>query len=312
MNHRVAILIAIPLLNASASHAQSPKFDAAAIRLCTSSTGRGGDTKQGPGGGGNPFGTFSVSPGRLNTGCRPLATSDATAALIQRVYGRLGLGHTIPPGTALPISGGPAWAYSDAYDINAIAANNANETVMEGPMLQALLEDRFKLRLHRESKDVPVYALTVAKGGPKLKPSKAGTCVAFDFTKGPQPLPPGQQYCDSRIGRRGPDTTIDAEGSTLGEFSRLLTLILDRPIVDKTGISGKFDIQLEFAIDETTPGAPPLPPGPNGPSPGAPPSDAAPAPSVFTVVQQSGLKLDPTKGPREFLVIDSIQRPSEN
>jgi uncharacterized protein (TIGR03435 family) len=311
MNHRIAILIVSALLNATASRAQSPKFDAAAIRLCTNSGGSG-DTKQGKGG--SPFGGFSVSPGRLNTGCRPLATSDATAALIQRVYGRLRLGHTVPPGTALPISGGPAWVYSDAYDINAVAPGNASEEAMEGPMLQALLEDRFKLKLHRETKDVPVYALTVAKGGPKLTPSKAGSCVAFDFTQGPQPLPAGQRYCNNMVGgRRGPNTTIDAEGSTLDAFSRLLTLILDRPIVDKTGIPGKFDIQLEFAVDETTPGVPLLLFfGPNGPPPAAPPSDAPPAPSVFTVVQQLGLKLDPTKSPREFLVIDSIQRPSEN
>ncbi len=114
-------------------------------------------------------------------------------------------------------------------------------------------------------------------------------------------------------GRRGPNTTIDAEGSTLDAFSRLLTLILDRPIVDKTGIPGKFDIQLEFAVDETTPGVPLLLFfGPNGPPPRPLLRMPLPRPSVFTVVQQLGLKLDPTKSPREFLVIDSIQRPSEN
>ncbi len=145
MNHRIAILIVSALLNATASRAQSPKFDAAAIRLCTNSGGgRSGDTKQSKGG--SPFGGFSVSPGRLNTGCCPRWLESAnTAALIQRVYGRLRLGHTVPPGTALPISGGPAWVYSDAYDINAVAPGNASEEAMEGPMLQALLEDRFKL-----------------------------------------------------------------------------------------------------------------------------------------------------------------------
>lgn len=318
MTRNFAIVLAIALLNLTPARAQSPaarRFDAAAIRLCSNTGGgRSGDAKQGKGGGvgerqsGSPIGPFSVSPGRLNTGCTLLTTSDFTAGLIQRVYGRLGLNHIVAPGTALPISGGPQWLSTDAYDINAIAPGNASEEVMEGPMLQALLEDRFNLKLRRETKNVPVYALTVLKGGPKLTPSQPGSCVVIDFTKGPQPLPPGQRYCDSRIGRRGPNTTVDSSGSTLDEFCRLLTLVMDRPVVDKTGITGNFDIHIEFAIDQATPGALPVFPA----APGAPPPDIAPAPSVFTVIQQLGLKLDPVKGPREFLVIDSIQRPSEN
>jgi uncharacterized protein (TIGR03435 family) len=323
MTRRFAVPLAISLLSLPATRAQSPtadapKFDAAAIRLCTNGGLRGGETKQGKGGGGNrsPFGNFSVSPGRLNTGCYPLATTDGTAGLLPRVYGRLGLGRIVPLGSALPISGGPAWVYSNTYDntydINAVASGNASEEVMEGPMLQALLEDRFKLKIHRESKDVPVYALTVAKGGSKLTPSQPGSCVIADFTKFPLP-PPGPRYCDALIGRRGPNTTIDSAGNTLEEFRRMLTLVMDRPVIDKTGIAGKFDIHIEFAIDQAAPGpVVPPPPGPDTALPGAQP-DVLPAPSVFTVVQQElGLRLDPVKGPREFLVIDSIQRPSGN
>lgn len=291
--------------------ASTPKFDAAAIRLCTDGGARGGDTKQGKGGGGrngSPFGGFSFSPGRLNTGCYPLATTDGTAGLLPRVYGRLGLGHIVPSGTSLPILGGPAWVYSDTYDINAVAPGNAGEEVMEGPMLQALLEDRFQLKIHRQNKDVPLYALTVLKGGPRLTPSRPGSCVIADFTRFPPP-PPGPRYCDTRIGRRGPNTTIDSAGSTLEEFCRMLSLVMDRPVIDKTGVAGKFDIHTEFAIDQAAPG--PVVPPPPGP-PGAQ-MDLLPAASVFTAVQQElGLKLDPVKGPREFLVIESIQRPSGN
>ena len=285
MNPRFAIFLAIATLEWAAARGQGPKFDAAAIRLCSNSGGGGGDSKQGKDGGGNPFAEFSFSPGRLNTGCRPLATTDGTAGLIPRVYGRLGLAHIVPLGSALRISGGPAWVYSDDYEIKAIAPGNTSEELMEGPMLQALLEDRFKLKIHRESKDVPLYALTVAKGGIKLKPLTGGNCVAMDFVNGPPPLQPGQRYCDTRIGRRGANTTVDSAGATLAEFCRALSLVMDRPLVDKTGIAGKFDIHMEFAIDQAAPGvAAPLP-GRDGALPSAPP-DALPAPSVFTAVQQ--------------------------
>lgn len=296
MNYPSLALVTVSMLSMPSMFAQAQTFEVAAIRLCPA--------------GGAPFGNVSVSPGRLTTGCTNLATTDFTTGLIQRVYGRLPLGHTVPPGSVLPISGGPSWIYTDAYDINAAAAGNASEQVMEGPMLQALLEDRFKLKLHRETKEVPVYALTVAKGGPKLKPFKQGSCVSFDFTQSPQPaLAPDQRRCDYTVGG-APNASAAAEGKTLDEFSRLLSLVLDRPVVDKTGISGNFDIHLEFALDQP---APTFFFGSDISRRPAPPLDAPPAASIFTVIQEElGLKLDPVKGPREFLVIDSIQRPSEN
>jgi uncharacterized protein (TIGR03435 family) len=229
-----------------------------------------------------------------------------TAGLIQRAYGRLGLGHPVSLGSALPISGGPAWIYSDRYVINAEAAGKASEETMEGPMLQALLEDRFRLKVHRETREVPVYALTVAKGGSKLQRVAEGGCTPLDYSTFPRPpLPPGKKYCDGIVGgRKGPNTTLSADEATVDNFSKLLGLVLDRPIVDKTGLPGKYNFHLEFAVDETTPGV----------LDGfGPPSDGPPAASIFTVVQeQLGLKLEPTKGPREFLVLDHVERPSEN
>ena len=123
------------------------------------------------------------------------------------------------------------------------------------------------------------------------------------------PLPalaPGQTYCKVRISSMRP--AVDAQGSTLAEFSQLLGLVLDRPVIDKTGIAGKFDIHLEFAADAATPKF--LPGGDLARFAGAG-SDPTGA-SIFTAIQQVGLKLEPTKGPREFLVIDHVERPTEN
>jgi uncharacterized protein (TIGR03435 family) len=97
---------------------------------------------------------------------------------------------------------------------------------------------------------------------------------------------------------------MKADASTIDYVCKLLGLMMDRPVIDRTGLPGKYKVYLEFAVDQSTPGALEFP---------TPPSDLPPAPSIFTVVeQQLGLKLQATKGPREFLVIDHVERPSEN
>ena len=297
----------------AAALAQQPhpqKFEAISIRLCHANPGRGrSDTKQG---GRLAFSgglEAEASPGRLNTGCAVLAQPFPMAGLIQRAYGRLGLGRPVPLGAALPVVGGPSWTSSDAYIINATAPGGSVEN-MEGPMLQAALEERFKLKLHRETRQVPVYALTRAKSGFKLRAVVAGSCTPPDFSTYPMPaLPAGQHYCNNTGvgGRKGPNTVLNQDESSVDNLAKLLTLILDRPVIDKTGLAGIYNFHLEFAIDQTTPGVLSSPDFP------APPSDASPAASIFTVVQeQLGLKLEPTKGPRDVLVIDHIERPTEN
>ena len=173
-------------------------------------------------------------------------------------------------------------------------------------MLQALLEDRFKLRIHPETREGPVYALTRAGAEPRLKPFAEGNCVQMPLTM-PLPTPPdGQRYCKARIALLGP--AIQAEGSTLAEFSRLLGTVLHRPVIDRTGITGRFDIDLEFALDETTQGlraaAPPDAPA-AAPDPTRPP--------IFAAVREHlGLKLAAARGPVEFLVIEHVERPAGN
>jgi uncharacterized protein (TIGR03435 family) len=120
----------------------------------------------------------------------------------------------------------------------------------------------------------------------------------------------GQNNCLAVFGGgSGPNRTVEARGTSLDAFAKLLSLAFDRPVIDMTGITGLFDFHLEFAPDETT----------LRPSPGADPSLLPAAPSddpggasIFSAIRQFGVKLDPAKGPREFLVIDRVERPSAN
>ena len=207
-----------------------------------------------------------------------------------------------------PIEGGPPWIKSDEFTISAKAEGTPRIEVMSGPMLQTILEDRFKLKIHRASRDIPVYALTVAKGGPKLQPPK--DCIPIDLAAPRPAAPPGQlpRLCGmGHIGApKGSNLVEEFYGVTLAQFSRSLSL--DRPVIDKTGISGRFDIHLEFALDDTTREVLP----PNNPA-NLYPEDPTGGTSIFSAVQeQLGLKLEATKGPGEYLVIDSVERPSEN
>jgi len=274
-----------PVIRAQSVSAATPKFEVASIKRCeTNATSSGGRS-----------GGLRTTPGRLSVTCLPVKFLLLTA-------------YADSPDASVPILGGPAWVDSDLYDIEAKAENNPSREVMSGPMLQALLEERFKLRIHRQTKEVPVYDLTVGKTGPKLQAFKEGSCVSNDPEKPPAATPgqPRPTLCGSySIGLKGANLTLDVHRRTMTEFSRQLHL--DRPVIDKTGIMGLFDFHLEFASDGTTAGF--FPPGFQVPVP----SDSPSGPSIFTAVQeQLGLKLEPAKGPGEFLVIESVERPSEN
>jgi uncharacterized protein (TIGR03435 family) len=165
--------------------------------------------------------------------------------------------------------------------------------MMMGPMMQVLLEDRFQLKIHRETTEGPVYFLSVARGGPKLHPFTEGSCTPYSTLPRP-PLQPGQKYCERIINGLSP--SVEAQGATLDEFSKTLRIVVDRPVIDKTGIPGRFDIRVEYSR-EGTGGA----------------SDPAGPPSLFTAIQeQLGLKLEPGKGPVGSFVIDHIERPTAN
>jgi uncharacterized protein (TIGR03435 family) len=289
----LAAPIVVGVLNAPFSRAQSPvdrpRFEVASVKPC-----KVGDVSYSGGGQRKGGGPSISSPGTLSTACSTVEEL-IRGAYIQYATGR--------DPSSPRVLGGPDWLRSDRYIIDAKPEESQSQGMMMGPMLQTLLEDRFKLKVHRESREVPVYALTVAKNGPRLSPFQKGSCTPVEFGTVPRPRP--ADACRVMVGRG----TLTAQGSTVSALSKLLFLVMDRPVLDKTGISGLFDFHLEFVSDEHTPY---LDPKGDPAFPADTPADD-PGPSIFAVLQkQYGLKLEPTKGPRDFLVIDHAERPSEN
>ncbi len=222
-------------------------------------------------------------------------------------------------GNAVPIEGGPAWirSESDFYQIAAKPDGPATQAMMHGPMMQALLEDRFKLRIRRETREGPAYALTVAPGGSKLPKFREGSCTPYTF-----PLPTlaaGQEFCAESMGRNGTEATVYRQGIDLDTFATFLFVITDRPVINRTSTGSPEDsmFRLEYTPDETTPvcSQEVRRSRSHGDQARAVPTAADPAGgvSIFTAVQQQlGLKLEAAKGPRDYLVIEHIERPSAN
>jgi uncharacterized protein (TIGR03435 family) len=233
------------------------------------------------------IGLPQIGPGRLVFNNHSLYTMIVHAyGLICSDVSRTGL-----------ISGGADWVRSDKWVVQAVIPEGAGlqtsgivtpfRPAISDPrlrkMLQNLLADRFKLVTHLESKEIPMYALTVAKSGAKLQHPENVPCSLGDdgFFK---PLQPGQKpYCSLRFRNRA-----------ISDFIAVIRTFLDRPVIDKTGLSGEFEFRLLFS------------------DPNRPAVDPA-GPSIFTALEeQLGLKLENSKGPVEVLVIDSVSKPTEN
>lgn len=185
------------------------------------------------------------------------------------------------------ISGGPDWLDSQHYDITALTPGDVRPTRDEQMcMLRKLLAARFQLSFHREARELSIYVLELARGGPKLKDSaKPEDAPALINIVYPQSI------------------KLPARNVTMADFvSMLQRAVLDRPVLDKTGLTGKYDFDLEWAPDESQF---------NGEI--APPSADASAAPLFTAIQQQlGLKLVATKGPVDALIVDRAERPSAN
>ena len=186
--------------------------------------------------------------------------------------------------------GGPRWMCAERWDVQAKPGPAALNTKEIRPMLRALLEDRFQLRVHSETRSMPIYELKVAPKGPKLHR------VEDSNTK-----------LDIRTG----NGLIRFTKATVSTFASQLSYALDRPVLDKTGISGEFSFALEwtpFPGEDGGPTTSGLPPGAAeqlASSPGGP--------SIFTAIEeQLGLRLKSGRGPVEVLVIDSAQTPTAN
>jgi uncharacterized protein (TIGR03435 family) len=214
----------------------------------------------------------------------------------------------------------PGWMASDRWDIQA-RAEEGTVPPRTGPIdpsvpdpialrVQSLLEDRFQLKFHRETRELPVYELSLAKGGLKIKPSEDQSPFRPP-ERGDQPPPPMRPGGPMPRGsmRMGMGE-LEANGIDFGQFVQSLSQLVGRTVIDKTGLKGLYDIKLKWTPEMGQGGTPfgPLPAGVNPP----PPPDPS-GPSIFTAIQeQLGLKLESTKGPVEVLVIDSVQKPTEN
>ena len=195
------------------------------------------------------------------------------------------------------VTGGPAWAASQRFDVEGKTEDRGADPDRLRSMLQSLLDDRFQLRLHRETKAASAYALVAGKGGPKIKLAQDQTSPPVN---GPAPPGAGPNHGAIRLGRG----SLIGNAVMMSLFARMLAQRLDRMVVDRTGLTGRFDINLQWTpVGE-------LPYGPGG-NP-LPPADTS-GPSIFTAIQeQLGLKLESTRTTVEFLVIDHADKPGEN
>ena len=167
---------------------------------------------------------------------------------------------------------GPSWIDEERYDIAARVSGRASDA-QQRLMLQTMLADRFRLTAHAETRVLPAYELVVGKNGPKLHEATPDAIGSRVF-----PNAPG----------------ISAKQISMSRLAELLSMKLDRPVADKTGLSGSFDVELKWTPDTAPP-------------------DADLGPSVFTAVEeQLGLKLEARRLPIEVLIIDHISRPSAN
>lgn len=252
----ITLPIALGILNVSQSEAQiaaSARFEVASIKP-SPFTGQGGVG-------------IRISGNRLLAQHQPLAELVTYAYDIQDYQ----------------LSGGPAWVYSRnlfGSDVYEVAAKSEGESVPTQEqlrrMFQALLVDRFKLQLHRETKEMQAYALVVASKGEKLKAHTPDPEIqAFKWTTG-------------RL-----ENVYAANAVSMESLVVVLKAVTGRPIVDKTGLTGTYKFDLRYANE--------------------PPTAESTAPSIFTAVQeQLGLKLESVKEPFEVLVLDHVERPSEN
>ncbi len=236
--------------------------------------------------------------------------------LIQWSYGLLGRVDDV-------VSGGPKWLDSDQYDITAKMDSSVADQLKklrpdqrelaQQQMLQALLADRLKLKIHRETTAFPVYALTIAKNGSKLHQAKPGDTydkAAFQYA---DKFADGDNKAGNmfRVGGRDPDghltMTIYGFGISMPALARQLYSEVGLTVQDRTGLKGTYDFTLKytFSMGNASPGASDGQPVPAA----SDPSDV----SIFSAIQQQlGLKLDSTKGPVEIVVIDHVERPSGN
>lgn len=209
------------------------------------------------------------------------------------------------------ISGAPGWTSSARFDIDArvdsadVAALKDLTFDQRKQMICALLADRFGLKVHQETKDLPVYALVVAKGGLKIHEAKPGDTYPNGL-KGPD-----GQHGGAGMIMFNASGQLTAQGVPLSNLTRVLSQQTGHTVIDKTGLAGNYDFTLQMPPMK---GPMPMPHAPgDGPAGSDDGADDSSGPSIFTALQdQLGLKLESQKAPLPLIVIDHVEEPSEN
>ena len=309
----IALLIGVGSAPVVRAQSTRQKFEVASIHKC-------GPNVIVPLREGGGLGNKGASPNRVTRECFTVMT------LLQDAYVIFANGQD-RSGSAIqmpPIEKAPAWMSSDLYTIDAKAEGAPGQPAMLGPMMQSLLEDRFHLKLHRETRSGPAFELTVAKGGSRLKEND-GTCtVDVPSTAVPRDAATGRPIAGFSSGRvsppsqpgvpcrlklslnNGPNQLFISSASTMDGFCSYLSRVTGHTIIDNTNLRGKYDIRLEYLPERTNPG-PTAFDQPDGTA------DIQPGASLFTALeQQLGLKLVRVNGTRQVIVIDHIEKPSGN
>jgi uncharacterized protein (TIGR03435 family) len=220
------------------------------------------------------------------------------------------------------VLGGPKWLETDRYYITAkVDATVADKlkklrpderTLTQNQMVRALLADRFKLQIHRETKELPIYALTITKNGVQLKEAKPGDTYPEGFPyadKFSDAVKPGEIFGVVGGGPDGRTMTLYCFGVSMTALARQLTVYSGQIVQDRTGLTGSYDFTLKYGMSSMRPASEGSSDGQSVPA--AP--DPVGGPDLFAAIQQQlGLKLESQKGPVQVIVIDHIERPSGN
>jgi uncharacterized protein (TIGR03435 family) len=279
-------VIAVAVMAAEQGPAQKPAFEVASIKPSLATNASSGQmVGRAPGG-------------------RLTATNVPLSFLIQNAY-------RVRP---FQVIGGPSWMTTDWWDIEA-RAEEGTVPPQPGPpdpnvpdamslRLQSLLEDRFKLQIHRETRELPVFELSMAKAGLKAKLSNDQGPIRPPEPGTPPPQPGGPMPRGNISMRPG---GLRAAATSMTRFAATLSQIVGRTVIDNTQLNALYDFELSWMPDVGQTVGPPLPPGVQ-----LPPIDPS-GPSLVTALQeQLGLKLESSKGPVEVLVVDSVSKPTEN
>jgi uncharacterized protein (TIGR03435 family) len=293
-------------LNPAQTATAGPEFEEASIRACDPDN----MPPTPPGARGGGANSFQMTPGRLYALCMTPAVmvriahgfaamaDGSLSADTRRGRGwRLNQVSGQGANAGIAVRGGPEWARNERYSIEAVAGTEPDADTMSGPMFRSLLERRFKLKTHLETEEVPVWTVTVAPGGLKIKPMAPDGCYENPPAPGTR-TPSPRTLEDVRGGAKptcgvwaqapsGGDAVWMVGGRTIAEFvDRLRSQLASARITDETGVTDRFNFILEFTPDDRS--------------------------IVAALESQLGLRLEQTRGSREYLVIDAIERPEPN